>query len=121
MISDGKYEYPYLGISSTSELTLAQIEALGLNTFTGAYVLNVTPGGPADQAGIQPGSKDTNDPNLKAGGDIITAIDGQPVATFDQLLSYLVTNKSPGDSAVLTVLRDGQSMDITITLGSRPS
>jgi S1-C subfamily serine protease len=120
LISDGKYEYPYLGISSASDLSLAQIEALGLDTFTGAYVLSVTPGGPAEQAGIQPGSKDTNDPNLKAGGDIITAIDGQPVATFDQLLSYLVTNKSPGDTAVLSVLRGGQSMDITVTLGSRP-
>jgi len=120
LISDGKYEYPYLGISSTSELSLAQIEALGLNTFTGAYVLSVTPGGPADKAGIQPGSKDTSDPNLKAGGDIITAVDGHPVATFDQLLSYLVTNKSPGDSIVLTVLRDGQSTDVTVILGKRP-
>ena len=120
LIRDGKYEYPYLGISSTSDLSLSQIEALGLNLFTGAYVLSVTPGGPADQAGIQPGTKDTNDPNLKAGGDILTAIDGQPIATFDQLLSYLVTNKSPGDSVVLTVLRDGQSMDITVTLGRRP-
>lgn len=120
LIRDGKYEYPYLGISSTSDLSLAQIEALGLSTFTGAYVLSVTPGGPADQAGIKPGDKDTNNPNLKAGGDIITAIDGHPVATFDQLLSYLVTNKSPGDTAVFTVLRDGQSMDVTVTLGSRP-
>ncbi len=40
--------------------------------------------------------------------------------TFDQLLSYLVTNKSPGDTVVLTVLRDGQSMDVTVTLGRRP-
>jgi 2-alkenal reductase len=96
------------------------MEALGLNTFTGAYVLSVTPGGPADQAGIQPGSKDTNLEGLKAGGDIITAVDGHPVATFDQLLSYLVTNKSPGDSIVITVLRDGQPTDVTVTLGKRP-
>jgi 2-alkenal reductase len=99
---------------------LSQIEALGMDTFTGAYVLSVTPGGPADQAGIRPGTKDTSDPNLKAGGDIITAIDGHPVATFDQLLSYLVTTKSPGDTVVLTVLRDGQSTDVTVTLGKRP-
>ena len=121
LISNGKYEYPYLGISSTSDLSLQQIEALGLNTFTGAYVLSVTPGGPADQAGIQPGNQDTNLQGLKAGGDIITAIDGHPVATFDQLLSYLVINKSPGDTTVLTVLRDGKSLDVTVTLGSRPS
>jgi S1-C subfamily serine protease len=122
LIRDGKYEYPYLGIASPrpSELGLAEIEALGLNTFTGAYVISVTPGGPADQAGIRAGDTPTSIPNLNGGGDIITAFDGQPVHTFDQLLGYLTTNKSPGDTVVLTILRDGQPMDITVTLGSRP-
>jgi S1-C subfamily serine protease len=120
LIRDGKYEYPYLGISSNSDLTLAEIEALGLNTYTGAYVASVTPGGPADQAGIRGGTTDTSIPSVKAGGDVITAIDGHPVDTFDELLSYLTTNKSPGETVVLTVLRDGQSMDITVTLGTRP-
>jgi 2-alkenal reductase len=120
LIRDGKYDYPYLGIASTSNLTLAAIEALGLNTYTGAYVTDVTPGGPADQAGIQGGTQPTNIEGLQAGGDVITAIDGQPVNTFDELLSYLTTNKSPGDTAVLTLLRDGQSMDVTVTLGTRP-
>ena len=120
LIRDGSYEYPYLGITSTGDLGLAEIEALGLNTYTGAYVLGVAPGGPADQAGIRAGETPTSLPNLNAGGDVITAIDGQPVDTFDELLSYLTTNKSPGDAVVLTVLRDGQPMDITVTLGERP-
>jgi len=120
LIRDGKYEYPYLGISSRSDLGLADIEALGLNTYTGAYVISVTPGGPADQAGIRAGDTPTSNPNLNAGGDIIVAFDGQPIHTFDQLLSYLTLTKSPGDTAVLTVLRDGQPMDITVTLGTRP-
>jgi len=120
LIRDGRYEYPYLGISSTSNLGLAEIEALGLNTYTGAYVLSVTPGGPADQAGIRGGSQSTNVEGLEAGGDIITAIDGTPVDTFDELLSYLTTNKSPGDTVVLTVVREGQPTDITVTLGKRP-
>lgn len=122
LIRDGKYEYPYLGISSTrEELNLAAIEALGLNTFTGAYVTSVTPGGPADQAGIRGGSQPTGLGDLQAGGDVITAIDGQPVSTFDDLLGYLTTHKSPGETVVLTILRDGQSMDVTVTLGTRPS
>ena len=120
LIRDGKYEYPYLGISSRSDMGLAEIEALGLNTYTGAYVISVTPGGAADQAGIRAGDTPTSIPNLNAGGDIIVAFDGQPVHTFDQLLSYLTLTKSPGDTAVLTVLRDGQPMDITVTLGTRP-
>jgi 2-alkenal reductase len=120
LIRDGKYEYPYLGVSSSSELGLAEYEALGLTTYTGAYVLTVTPGGPADKAGIRAGDKPTSNPNLNAGGDIITAIDGQPIVNFDDLLSYLLTNKSPGDDAVLTVIRDGQTMDITVKLEKRP-
>jgi S1-C subfamily serine protease len=120
LIRAGKYEYPYLGISSTSDLGLADIQALGLTTYTGAYVLTVTPGGPADKAGIRAGDKATSIPNLNAGGDLITAIDGHPVATFDELLSYLVTNKSPGENAVLTIIRDGQTMDVTVTLEKRP-
>jgi len=107
LIRNGKYEYPYLGISSR-ELSLSEIESLGLNSYTGAYVADVVSGGPADQAGI------------RAGSDLITAIDGNPVTSFDDMLSYLVTNKSPGDTVVLTVLRDGQAVDITVTLGTRP-
>jgi 2-alkenal reductase len=120
LIRDGRYEYPYLGISSDPDLSLAEIETLGLNTYTGAYVTNVTPGGPADQAGIRGGTQPTSDERLLAGGDIITAIDGIPVATFDDLLGYLTTNKSPGDTVVLTILREGQTMDVTVTLGARP-
>ena len=120
LIRDGNYKYPYLGISSARELDLQAIEALGLNTYTGAYVTRVEPDGPADQAGIRGGSQPTNVGDLQAGGDVITAIDGQPVATFDALLAYLTTNKSPGDTVVLTILRDGQTMDVTVTLGARP-
>ena len=120
LIRDGKYEYPYLGISSSSDLSLAAIEALGLKTYIGAYVTSVTPGGPADKAGIRGGDQPTNLEGLQAGGDIITAIDGQPIATFDDLLSYLTTHKSPGETVVLTVLRGDQAMDITVTLEARP-
>jgi S1-C subfamily serine protease len=91
-----------------------------LNTYTGAYVLSVTPGGPADKAGIRGGSKATNIDGLQAGGDIVTAIDGQQVNTFDDLLSYLTTNKAPGDTVVMTILRDGKPMDVNVTLEKRP-
>ena len=120
MIEDGSYEYPYLGISSRDDLSLAEIEALGLNTYTGAYVATVTEGGPADQAGLRGGTTPTSLPTVNAGGDVITAIDGVPVNNFDQLLSYLITNKAPGETVTLTVLRDGQALDIPVTLGERP-
>lgn len=120
LIRDGVYRYPYLGISSNSDLSLAEIEALGLPTYKGAYVVSVVEGGPADQAGLRGGSVPTSFNYLQAGGDLITAFDGQPVETYEEMLSYLLTTKSPGDTVVLTILRDGQPMDITITLGERP-
>jgi 2-alkenal reductase len=120
LIEDGKYSYPYLGISSSSNLTLDAIQALGLSSYTGAYVLEVTPGGPADLAGVKAGDTPSRIQNLNSGGDLIIAFDGKPVSTFDQLLSYLITGKSPGDTVVLTVLRDGEQVDLTVTLGERP-
>jgi 2-alkenal reductase len=120
LIRDGAYRYPYLGISSNSDLSLTEMEALGLTTYRGAYVLSVVEGGPADQAGLRGGTQPTRFDYLQAGGDLITAFDGRPVDTYDEMLSYLLTTKSPGDTVVLTVLRDGQPMEITVTLGERP-
>ena len=119
LISDGQYDYPYLGISSIDSLSLPQIEALGLQSFTGAYVTSVTPNGPADKAGIRAGDQSTS-AGLNAGGDLITAIDGQTIHNFDDLLRYLINNKAPGDTVVLTVLRSEEQVDVTVTLDKRP-
>jgi S1-C subfamily serine protease len=120
LIRDGVYQYPYLGITSKSNMSLSEIEALGLDSYTGAYVIDVTQGGPADIAGIHAGNIPTRT-NYNAGGDLIIAFDGKPIADFDELLSHLITTKSPGDTVVLTILRDGNQMDVTVTLGSRPT
>ena len=120
LIAQGKYDYPYLGISSMNDLSLSVIEELGLKSYVGAYVTSVAPGGPADRAGIRAGDKDTSILGLKAGGDLIIAIDGKSIRSFDELLAYLISNKSPGDSVVLTVLRGDEKTDITVKLDKRP-
>jgi S1-C subfamily serine protease len=127
IIHSGKYDYPYLGISSISlgnpsrgGLSLDEINALGLKQFTGTYVTDVARGGPADQAGVKAGTTPTSFPNLNAGGDLIVAIDGHPVVQYDDMIAYLITHKSAGDTVVLRVVRGGQKSDISITLGKRP-
>ncbi|MBI5841588.1 MAG: trypsin-like peptidase domain-containing protein [Chloroflexi bacterium] len=120
LISNGKYDYPYLGISSRDDMSLDIINALGLTSFTGAYVTDVVNGGPADKAGIKAGDKTTSIPGVKSGGDLIIAIDGRAIRRFDELLAYLITNKAPGDTVVLTVLRGDEKVDISIELGRRP-
>ena len=120
LIETGEYDYPYLGVSSSSGLSLDAIKALNLPQFTGAYVTSVVSGGPADRAGLKAGDQPTNFPGLMAGGDLIISIDGKSVRTFDDLLAYLITNKGPGDTVVLTVLRGTEKMDISIVLDKRP-
>ena len=120
MISESEYNYPYLGISSLDDLSLVQQESLNLPQPNGAYVIAVTPGSPADKAGLIGGDVPTDEIGLYAGGDLVIAIDGKTVYQFGDLLSYLLNNKSPGDTITLTVLRDGQEKQLDLVLGSRP-
>ena len=120
LISESEYDYPYLGISSLDDLSLVQQESLNLPQPNGAYVIAVTPGSPADKAGLIGGDVPTDEIGLYAGGDLVIAIDGKTVYQFGDLLSYLLNNKSPGDTITLTVLRDGQEKQLDLVLGSRP-
>jgi len=122
LIATGKYDYPLLGISSlpNENMSLPVIDALGLKSYTGAYVTDVIAGGPAEKAGIIPGSTPTSINGLLGGGDLIVAIDGKEVRTFDEMLAYLITHKGPGDTVVLQVLRGTEKVDVTITLDKRP-
>lgn len=122
LIETGSYEYPYLGITSLNESVwnLRTVEALGLPaTATGAYVTCVTPRGPAEGAGVI-GAGRCNTSELQRGGDLIVAIDGRPVRTFSDLLGYLIQKTEVGQQVVLSVLRDGQLLDIRVTLDRRP-
>lgn len=120
LIETGSYDYPYLGVSSREEISLLEQEILKLPQASGAYVLEVVPDGPADRAGLIAGNQPTNIPNLLSGGDLIIAADGRPVRVFGDLLAYLMENKSPGDTLVLTILRDNEQKEVTITLDKRP-
>ena len=120
LISESEYNYPYLGISSLDDLSLVQQESLNRPQPNGAYVIAVTPGSPADKAGLIGGDVPTDEIGLYAGGDLVIAIDGKTVYQFGDLLSYLLNNKSPGDTITLTVLRDGQEKQLDLVLGSRP-
>ena len=118
LIKNGVYDYPYMGVSSLSDLNLHSIEALNLPRQTGAYVTSVSPNSPAEEAGIQ-GAQD-NGEGVPTGGDLIIGIDGREVLQFDSLLKYLINNKGPGDTIVLTILRDGKEIEVPMTLGKRP-
>jgi len=124
LIEDGRYAYAYLGLSGTS-INPILARALDLpDNQLGIYVAEVIPGGPSEEAGILGGSETITDENgleFAAGGDIITAVDGMPVQRFEDLVSFLVTEASPGQVITLTVQREGETLEIPVTLGERPS
>jgi S1-C subfamily serine protease len=120
LIAHGSYDYPYLGITSTNEISLIEQEALGLATSNGVYITGVTPGTPADRAGLKAGTGTTSVLGLQAGGDLITAIDDQPVRNFNDLIAYLTKYKGPGDTVTLTVLRGEQEIEVDVVWDKRP-
>ena len=119
LIEKGSYAYPYLGLTSYSSMSLAMMEVLDLPQTTGAYVSSVVEGGPADKAGIRGGNVPSSVQGLYKGGDLIIAVDGQPIKDFSELMSYMVVNKNPGETITFTLLRDGRTLDIDVVLGFR--
>jgi 2-alkenal reductase len=120
LIEKGSYDYPYLGVVAKEELTLLEQEALGITHPVGAYVIQATTNGPAQKAGVRGGTINSSIPGLPLGGDLIIAVDGQPVRVFADLLAYLMKQKSPGESITLTIIRDNQQQEVQITLEKRP-
>ena len=107
LIKDGHYDYPYLGITSINEMPLEVMEELGLKRAIGAVISGVAPDGPADDAGL-------------VIGDVILQINGVEVLNFGDLIAYLFTDTSPGDIIQLVVFRNGEELQMPLTLGVRP-
>ena len=107
LINQGYYDYPYIGIRTLSEINLFQQEALGLARANGVYILEVTPDSPADDAGLIPGTEPT-------------AIDGVEVRDFNEMITYLIANNSPGDTVIMRIFRAGQEIEVPLTLSKRP-
>ncbi len=120
LIANGFYDYPYMGVSSLPEITLYHQDVLDLPQTSGVYLLEVTSGSPADDAGLRSGDNPTVDPRYLSGGDLIIEIDGIPVRDFSDMITYILNNTSPGDVVTFTVLRDGEEIQIDLTLGKRP-
>jgi putative serine protease PepD len=101
VLEQGKsVEHAYLGVQAATDAAAGVAPA-------GAEVADVTSGGPAEAAGLQP-------------GDIITAIDGKPIDSFDQV-SAIVNSHKVGDEIDVRVARGGGERSFHVKLGTRPN
>jgi 2-alkenal reductase len=122
LISTGSYQHPWLGVSGTTlDPQLAQAMNLPASQ-RGVLVIDVTPGSPAEQAGLRPSQQQVTIQGLQAlvGGDVIVAVDGQEIRSFDKMVAYLERSTKVGQTIELTVLRDGKKQAIRLTLEARP-
>jgi len=82
-------------------------QQLGATVTYGWRVVDVILGGPADNAGVEI-------------DDIIVGINGTRVRNGDDLISYLEGNTLPGETVVIEVVRDSQTLEVSVVLGKRP-
>jgi 2-alkenal reductase len=119
LIENGRYVYSYMGISMNSTPFTLDEQVYYDVPPNGIYIIRVDDNTPASRAGLIGKSVDSfNVPN--PGSDYIIAINGVPVRTSDELLSYLVFETTAGQTVDLTVLREGKEMIVPLTLGERP-
>ncbi len=105
IIASGYFDYPWIGVGITN-LTPQIVQEMSLETANGVLVTVIFPGSPAAAADIQ-------------ADDIIVALDGVPVRDMAELTSYLGEYNSPGDEAVLDVIRGTSRLEISVEIGTR--
>jgi S1-C subfamily serine protease len=126
LIARGYYPHPWLGVqirTLTPRIAEAFREAeMNVPVDEGLWTVAVVPGGPADKAGLKGGDRPVRFGNINVplDGDIVVAIDDQPLRSEQDLLFYLDTEVVVGQTVELSIYRDGQPMSITVTLAPRP-
>jgi S1-C subfamily serine protease len=126
LIARGYYPHPWLGaqfLPLTPALAKVLREAdMSLPVDAGLLVIEAVKGAPVDQAGIQGGSRMARIGGFEIplDGDIITALNGEPVGDFEELTVYLETQTKVGDTVQVTIIRDGQEQTVPVILDERP-
>jgi S1-C subfamily serine protease len=120
LITDGRVHQAYLGID-TIPINESFAEALGLPAQEGLLVQRTTPGSPAAEAGIRGGDRvaQAGMRRFLIGGDVITTIDGQKVASSLDV-NLVLNRKRPGDEVTVSLYRGGKKMDVKVKLAERP-
>ncbi len=121
LIEKGRYPHPWLGAIGY-DITPRLAHILELPVERGLLVVRVYPNSPADRAGLRGATRRVIVGNslIYSGGDIITAIDGHPVRSWEELQDYLEEETRVGETVVLDIVREGKKMKVRVTLDEAP-
>ncbi|MFL5827838.1 MAG: S1C family serine protease [Thermoleophilaceae bacterium] len=117
LLQNGKVNRGYLGVG-TVPVTPSMASVLGLGTSSGAYIVSIQKGSPADKAGLHAGGGGAQGA-IGPGGDVIVAISGKKIASADDVANAVATRK-PGDQVSVDYVRGKSRHSVQVTLAQRP-
>jgi S1-C subfamily serine protease len=127
LIARGYYPHPWFGVRYLWNLTperasILREAGMDVEVAEGVLIIEVLAGSPAAEAGLKGGQRQVRIGRtlLLVGGDILTAIDGEPIANDRDLIRYLDTQTRIGQTLQVTIWRDGQQLSVPVILAEEP-
>jgi S1-C subfamily serine protease len=119
----GRYRHPWLGVRYAYNITPGLAEVLKLPANSGLLLVQLYRGSPLEGAGVLGAQREEiiGNQRVYVGGDILIAADDQPVNNLDELEALIEKNYRVGDSVTLTLIRNGQTLEVTVELVEEPS
>jgi len=123
LLALGRYRHPWLGVQYAYEVKAGLANTLGLPTTQGLLLVQLYEASPLEQAGVRGAQRETviGNQRVYVDGDILTAIDGNRIETLDGMETFLENNYTVGDQVMVSLLRDGQLLELTIELVEEPT
>ncbi len=123
LIATGRFPHPWLGVEGLGYPLSAELaRVLRLPVSQGLLIAQVFSDSPAQRAGIRPAQQEAlvGRRRMYLGGDLLVAVDGRPLATWDDLNAYLEEQTRVGQQVTLTIWREGQRLTVPVELGEEP-
>jgi len=122
LLTLGRYRHPWLGIRYAYNLTPGLAEVLKLPVHDGLLLVQMYDGAPLANAGVLGAQREViiGNERVYTGGDLLTAINGQPVASIAELEMLLENQHRVGDVVTVSVLREGRTLEVPVELVEEP-
>ncbi len=118
----GRYRHPYIGVRYAYGISPGLANSLDLPVEAGLLLVQLDQNSPLEKAGVRGAQQESILGNRRVyiGGDILTAMDGTPILTVEQL-QLLQEQHKIGDEVTLSLMRDGKPFDVVVALTEEPT
>ena len=122
LMAFGRYRHPYVGIRYAYAITPGLAQSLSLPVDAGLLLVQLDRNSPLDNAGVQGAQREAILGNRRVyiGGDILTAIDGTPIVSMEQL-QLLQEQHQIGDEVTVSLVSNGEPFEVVVALTEEPT